>query len=165
MNTLTVFKNGPRTNKDLRQYLNERENWVRSIDSLFDDLFKNSFGQDLGVSASKGAYPKCNIVGRPDHVEITAELAGFTKKDVEIEVEDNVLTISGKFPQDDENTSDLQDVYYLRELKRSAFRRSFQLSDAINSEKIAASFDNGLLTITLPRHEEEIKVAKKINIK
>jgi HSP20 family protein len=158
MTTLSVFR--PRNNREFNSLLKERDHFIRSFDTIFDDMFKNHFG-DMGVSAGKGAYPKVNVINHDDRVEIVAELAGFTKSDIDLEIEEDILTISGKSPQqDNEEVS-----YYLRELKRSSFRRSFKIIDSFEMDKVNAKFDNGLLTITLPRVKEEVKVAKKVTIK
>jgi len=158
MTTLSVFR--PRNKREMNSLLKEREHFIRSFDTIFDDMFKNHFG-DIGVSAGKGAYPKVNIVNRDDKVEIVAELAGFTKDDIDLEIEEDVLTISGKSPQQDKE----EVTYYVRELKRSSFRRSFKVVDQYEMDKVSAKFDNGLLTITLPKVKEEVKVAKKVTIK
>lgn len=161
MTTLSVFR--PRNNRELNSLLKERDHLIRSFDNIFDDIFKNAFPTfgDMGVSAGKGAYPKVNVVSFDDRVEIVAELAGFTKDDIDLEIEEDVLTISGKSPQ--QETTEV--TYYLRELKRSSFRRSFKVNDNVEMSKVSAAFDNGLLTISLPRIKEEVKVAKKVMIK
>lgn len=161
MTTLSVFR--PRNNRELNSLLKERDHLIRSFDNIFDDMFKNAFPTfgDMGVSAGKGAYPKVNVVSFDDRVEIVAELAGFTKDDIDLEIEEDVLTISGKSPQ--KETEEV--TYYLRELKRSSFRRSFKVNDNVEMSKVSAAFDNGLLTISLPRIKEEVKVAKKVMIK
>jgi len=161
MTTLSVFR--PRNNRELNSLLKERDHLIRSFDNIFDDMFKNAFPTfgDMGVSAGKGAYPKVNVVSFDDRVEIVAELAGFTKDDIDLEIEEDVLTISGKSPQ--KETEEV--TYYLRELKRSSFRRSFKVNDNVEMDKVSAAFDNGLLTISLPRIKEEVKVATKVTIK
>ena len=56
-------------------------------------------------------------------------------------------------------------IDYLRELKRSSFKRSFKINDNLDMENVVAGFDNGLLTINLPRVHDEVKLAKKVTIK
>jgi|TARA_Y100001963_G_scaffold155429_1_gene246537 HSP20 family protein len=157
MTTLSVFR--PRNNRELNSLLKERDHFIRSFDTIFDDMFKTHFGE-LGVSAGKGAYPKVNVISHTDRVDIIAELAGFTKTDIDLEIDEDLLTISGKSPQKDDN----QQTYYLRELKRSSFRRSFKINDNVAMDNVSAKFDNGLLTISLPRVKEEVKEAKKVTI-
>ena len=174
MTRLSIFR--PRNSHELKPFFDERDAFIRSFDSMFDDMLNTTFPtiKDMGVSVTKGAYPKVNIVSHPDKVEIVAELAGFSKKDINLEIEEGLLTISGKAPAQDgcgckqdpcncTNTGGA--TYYLRELKRSSFKRSFKINDNLDMESVVASFDNGLLTINLPRIPEEVKLAKKVTIK
>ena len=174
MTRLSIFR--PQNSHELKPFFDERDAFIRSFDSMFDDMLTTTFPtiRDMGVSVTKGAYPKVNIVSHDDKVEIVAELAGFSKKDINLEIEEGLLTISGKAPAQDgcgckevpcncTNTGGA--TYYLRELKRSSFKRSFKINDNLDMESVVASFDNGLLTINLPRVPEEVKLAKKVTIK
>ena len=174
MTRLSIFR--PRNSHELKPFFDERDAFIRSFDSMFDDMLNTTFPtiKDMGVSVTKGAYPKVNIVSHDDKVEIVAELAGFSKKDINLEIEEGLLKISGKAPAQDgcgckqdpcncTNTGGA--TYYLRELKRSSFKRSFKINDNLDMESVVASFDNGLLTINLPRVPEEVKLAKKVTIK
>ena len=174
MTRLSIFR--PQNSHELKPFFDERDAFIRSFDSMFDDMLNTTFPtiKDMGVSVTKGAYPKVNIVSHDDKVEIVAELAGFSKKDINLEIEEGLLTISGKAPAQDgcgckqdpcncTNTGGA--TYYLRELKRSSFKRSFKINDNLDMESVVASFDNGLLTINFPRVPEEVKLAKKVTIK
>ena len=174
MTRLSIFR--PQNSHELKPFFDERDAFIRSFDSMFDDMLNTTFPtiKDMGVSVTKGAYPKVNIVSHDDKVEIVAELAGFSKKDINLEIEEGLLTISGKAPAQDgcgckqdpcncTNTGGA--TYYLRELKRSSFKRAFKINDNLDMESVVASFDNGLLTINLPRVPEEVKLAKKVTIK
>ena len=164
MTRLSIFR--PQNSHELKPFFDERDAFIRSFDSMFDDMLNTTFPtiRDMGVSVTKGAYPKVNIISHVDKVEIVAELAGFSKKDINLEIEEGLLTISGKSPScaDDDKGGP---TYYLRELKRSSFKRSFKINDNLDVESVVASFDNGLLTINLPRVPEEVKLAKKVTIK
>ena len=164
MTRLSIFR--PQNSHELKPFFDERDAFIRSFDSMFDDMLNTTFPtiKDMGVSVTKGAYPKVNIVSHDDKVEIVAELAGFSKKDINLEIEEGLLTISGKSPSCDDDDKG-GPTYYLRELKRSSFKRSFKINDNLNMENVVASFDNGLLTINLPRIPEEVKLAKKVTIK
>ena len=164
MTTLSIFR--PRNSHELKPFFDERDAFIRSFDSMFDDMLNTTFPtiRDMGVSVTKGAYPKVNIISHDDKVEIVAELAGFSKKDINLEIEEGLLTISGKSPscaEDDKGGP----TYYLRELKRSSFKRSFKINDNLDMENVVAGFSNGLLTINLPRVHDEVKLAKKVTIK
>jgi len=130
-----------------------RENLLTSFDKLFDDAFRGNFPdvyKSFGIDPfSKTSYPKVNVVSFGDKIEIEAEIAGYTRDDISVQIEDNILSIVGKTTATDANK-----VYILRELKRSSFSRSFKLSDELDAEKIDATFKDGLLKLVIPRKEQ-----------
>jgi HSP20 family protein len=145
--------------------LNSRDNFISTFDKMFDEISRNTFPeiyQNLGVEPfGKSAYPKVNVIDHDGTVTIEAELAGYNKDDIDISVQDGVLTISGA-SQSTEHTD--KSVYLLRELKRSAFSRSFKLGDQLDVSDIAAQFNNGLLVVTLQKLTKEPET-KKVTIK
>lgn len=98
-----------------------------------------------------GWTPRVDVVEDENGFTVNAELPGLTKEDVNVNVEDGVLTFSGerKFPYG-ENSDGCRRV----ERNYGKFERSFRLSDAINPEGITATMDNGVLTVHLPVREE-----------
>lgn len=144
--------------------LNSRDNFISTFDKMFDEIARTSFPelyQNLGVEPfGKSSYPKVNVISDETSVLIEAELAGYTKEDIDIAVQDGVLTISGKTSQHTEQTD--KAVYLLRELKRSAFSRSFKLGDQLDVSDVDAKFDNGLLTITIQKLTKEPETKKVI---
>ena len=122
----------------------------------FDEIFNNlmgdmfpAFHQEFGENFfAQGSYPKCNVLNFDDRVEIEAAIPGLTKQDVSVEVVDGVLTIKAESNQ----RADVEDSQYVkREVKRSAFARSFRLGDNLVEDCISGAFENGILTITLPK--------------
>ena len=106
-----------------------RDEFLTPFDQIFDEFFKaNSpnFSQEFGVDFfEKGSYPRVDVIDYNDTVVIEAEVPGLSKQDVNVEVEQNVLTVSGGKSK---NVTDSQNGKYIRrELKRSSFRRSFTL--------------------------------------
>ena len=146
--------------------LNNRDNFIGTFDKMFDDMTRNSFPElfeHLGVEPfGKAAYPKVNVISNDNSVLIEAELAGYKKDEIDISVQDGVLTISGKASQSIEQTDNA--VYLLRELKRSAFSRSFKVGDQLDASDVDAKFNNGLLTITIQKLIKEPET-KKVTIK
>ena len=144
---------------------NHRSNFVDAFDSMFDKIIQTNFpqfSQEFGVDLfAKGSYPKVNITDYDDKVVITAEVAGLTKEDVDIEYKDGVLTVSGAKAQDTEDTG----VVVLRELKKSSFRRSWNVNEEVlDCTKAKATFHNGVLDLTLPKKEPKVEVSHKIEI-
>ena len=110
-----------------------------------------------------GWMPAVDIVEKPQALIVSAELPGMLAKEVDVSVDDGVLTISGeKEEKKEEGAEDSQ--YYLFERRYGSFRRSFTLPNAVDVEKISAEFDNGLLKITLPKSENVKAKGKKITV-
>ncbi len=106
------------------------------------------------------AFPAMNIWTSKDGAVLTAELPGVKPEDIDISVVGDTLTLSGERPAEEleEGTS-----YHRRERRFGKFSRSFQLPFHVNSGKVEASFENGVLDISLPYAEED--KPKKIAVK
>ena len=108
-----------------------------------------TFQAEVGVSFNQGAYPKVNVYEYDDKIGIVAEIPGLDKKNVSVEVEENVLTISG----DKHGLEDDGAKCITRELKHSSFNRSFNLGDHLDGEDVSANFKDGMLSISIPKIE------------
>jgi HSP20 family protein len=87
-----------------------------------------------------------------DAIEVVAELPGMRPEDVEVNIENNVLSISGEKKQEiTEGNGDGE--YHLVERRSGRFERSFTLPRTVDAGRISARFDNGLLTVSLPKAE------------
>jgi HSP20 family protein len=143
---------------------------LTSFDKLFDDAFRGNFPdvyKTFGIDPfSKTSYPKVNVTSFNDKIELEAEIAGYPKDNISVQIEDNVLSIVGKAgPADDDDSLTHKGipnkVYILRELKRSSFSRSFKLDDQLDADNIDATFKDGLLKLVIPR---KVKVSQsKVN--
>lgn len=145
---------------------NERDSFVNSFDQIFDEMLKTQFPEafsEIGANPiGRAAYPKVNVIAKENSLVIEAELAGLKKEEIDLDVKDTILTISGKASstEQEENT-----VYVIRELKRSGFSRAFVLGKQFDTSKISAAFENGLLTIEVPRFVKEDSNPQKVTIK
>lgn len=133
-----------------------RNDFLTPFDSMFDTIIGKafpSFEKEFGVEFfGNNSYPKVDVIDNPKSIEFEAEIPGLSKDEVSVEVEKGVLSISGNKRQDKSN----EGLNYIRkELKRSSFKRSFQLSNCLDSEKIKAKFENGLLLISIPKVKPE----------
>ena len=140
-----------------------RDEFLTPFDTVFDNVIQRafpSFGEELGIEFfEKNSYPKVDAIDHDDKITIEAEIPGLTKKEVSVDLEKDTLTISG--PK--QATTDESNVRYIRkELKRSCFKRSFKLGNNVDSSKIKADFNNGVLLITIPKKEPE--KPKKVKI-
>jgi len=131
-----------------------RDEFITPFDAIFDQLVNKqfpNFKEEVGVSFNKGAYPKVNVYEHDDKISIVAEIPGLDKKNVSVEVEDQVLTIAGdKHGFDDSGVKCIT-----RELKQSSFKRSFNLGEHLDGDDVSASFKDGLLSISIPKIEPE----------
>ena len=131
-----------------------RDEFLTPFDKIFDELMNKSFQtfkEDVGVSFNQGAYPKVNVYEYDDHIGIVAEIPGLDKKNVTVDVEDGVLTISG-----DKHGFDTDGGKCItRELKQSSFKRSFNLGEHLDGDSVGATFKDGLLSISVPKKEPE----------
>ena len=144
-----------------------KNEFISPFDSLFNEIINQSFPsfkKDLGEDFfSKNSYPKVNILSFDDRVEIEAAVPGLTEEDISVEISEGVLSIKRKNNQ----REDVTDANYTRrEVKRSAFCRSFTIGDNLDEEGVVGSHVNGILTITIPRLSQEKAVphVKKVSI-
>ena len=144
------------------QHLN-RDEFLTPFDKIFDQMMNKqfpAFQEEVGVSFNQGAYPKVNIYEYDDRIGIMAEIPGLDRKNVSVEVEQNLMTISG----DKHGFEGDGAKCITRELKHSSFKRSFNLGDHLDGEDISASFKDGMLTISIPKKEPEVPKKKMVKI-
>ena len=131
-----------------------RDEFLTPFDKIFDELMNKqfpTFQEEVGVSFAQGAYPKVNIYEYDDTVDIIAEIPGLAKEHVSVEVEEDVLIISGdKHGFDSDGGKCIT-----RELKQSAFTRSFNLGEYLDGDNVSAKFKDGMLSISIPKKEPE----------
>ncbi len=125
------------------------------LDTVFDDFFNSP-----AASENRTWNPASDIHDNGKSYVVEMEMPGVKKEDVKIEVRNNVLSIEGT--SNNEKKVDRKD-YYLSERSYGTFRRSFNLSDAVNAESINAELKDGVLTLELPKREEA--KPKQINVK
>lgn len=124
--------------------------------ALFNDLF-NGFDDDayLPSFSFKKAFhtPKVDVKETKDNYSLEMDLPGKSEKDVNVELNGNVLTISsGRESRKDEGRNEKDGPKWLiRERSCSKFSRSFKLPDDVDSESLSANVRNGVLTVTMPR--------------
>ena len=123
----------------------------------FDRLFENMAQLSAG-SKSLPSYPPFNVVKDGDHYIVEVALAGIDKKDLDVEVQENTLSISYESSNKEESDNKLY-----RGIAQRSFRRQFSLSEDV--EVTGAIFKNGLLQIDLERIIPEEKRPKQIKIK
>ena len=119
--------------------------------NLIENIFENDFPAFLGNEFFKHTGPSVNIKDTKDAYLIEVSAPGFNKESFNVKVEDSILTLSGEVKEDkvEEGTK-----YTRKEFTHSSFKRSFTLPKTIVADKIGAGYENGILTLTLPKLEE-----------
>lgn len=130
---------------------------VRELNTLqteMNRLFNNLFDAPLpngGTAVARRWLPAMDLVENGDNFVLRADLPGLSESDVNIELEDNVLTVSGERGSEHEERNE---GYYRVERAFGSFSRSLTLPEGIDPEGIKASFDRGVLEVTIPKPEE-----------
>lgn len=147
--------------REEREGVTSFESLRREIDRLFDDFHPSSWrwpfrrgSYDLEVPRAPGSWnvlPAMDMVAKDDIYEISAELPGIEQNDVEIKVNNGILTIGGK---KEEKKEESDKEFYLSERRFGSFQRSFQLPSGVDVSGIDARFVKGLLTVTIPKTAE-----------
>jgi HSP20 family protein len=145
----------------------------KEIDRLLSDFDQDFWTSPLGRAVldtepfwrrdlNWSSAPPVDITESERAYEIAAELPGMDEKSIEVKLVNGGLTIRGeKREEREEKKKD----YYLHERHFGSFERSFALPEGVDSDKIAASFTQGVLKIVLPKKPEAIKPEKKIEVK
>jgi len=123
----------------------------------YDNLIENLFSSD--VQSCRCEEPAMDIVEQKNEIVVKAELPGIKKEDVKITFEKNILTLSSE-QKPVEHSEDVRIL--LKEIGSQGFNRSVKFGYEIDSDKISAEMNDGILTITLPK-TEDVK-AKEIQI-
>ncbi len=115
---------------------------------VFNDLFENVV---TTPDLRRSTVPNVNIIENDDSYRLELAAPGLKKEDFKISLDNEMLTISTE--KKTENT-EKNEKYTRKEFSYSSFLRSFTLPDVVDAEKINASYDNGIMTLVLPKKEE-----------
>src|ERR687883_145081 len=136
---------------------------LTSLQSEINRLFTTFFDTPTTAGGNGGALrrwiPAMDLVETEDHFVLRADLPGLTEADVNLEVEDNVLTISGERKAEHETS---KEGYHRVERAFGAFSRSLTLPEGVDAEAVEANFDRGVLEIRIPKPEQ--RKPRKISI-
>ena len=141
--------------------LRSRSESIRTRDSIFDDLFNELYSLPTSFLSKSGMdlSPRIDISETDAAYKIEAELPGINQKEIDVKIDNNILTIKGK---KEDIKEEKEKNYHLRERYYGAFQRSISLPNNIEPEKIKASFENGVLNISVPKNDK--RTPKKIEI-
>ncbi len=133
----------------------------REVDRLFDDFFRtpaiSGLGSRLGEFTPMASWPSLDVKDKQDELIVTAEVPGMTDKDVELFVDNGMLTIRGEKKAEKEEKGYSERFF-------GKFERQIPLPSGVDEEHCKAEFRDGLLTIHLPKSHEVEEARKKIPI-
>lgn len=139
--------------------LMKRTNPFSPVSNFFDDIF-----DDVEIFNKMQTVPSVNIIERKDDFMIELAAPGFKKDDFEIDLDNNVLTISSEKEEKDEEVE--ENKYTKREFSFCSFKRAFTLPDTADVEKIDANYKDGILNVIVGKKPEaKVKPKRKISIK
>ncbi len=137
-----------------------RRHWpFRIMNSFFDDLWDWDIPDFTLMRVPRMQFPKLDIKEEDESYLLTAEVPGFSKDDINIEVEDDVLTI---FSEHEEEKEEEREGYIYRERSSRSFSRSLRLPEGFTREEITAKLEDGILSLTIPKREP--KPPRKVEI-
>jgi len=125
--------------------------YAQPFDQLFDSFFGNTAGRAANGNSLMRA-PETDVVETEKEIRVVTEMPGLKRDNIEIDVENNVLTIRGE--KREERTEGEQGRWHLAERRYGTFSRSFVLPRDVDAENIQASFQDGVLTVTVPKSEK-----------
>lgn len=130
----------------------------REVNRLFDDALR---GSDWPMAERGGAAgllsPQVDISETENEIKVKAELPGVSEQDVDVELNDDILTIRGEKKSE---RKEEKENYHFMERSYGTFQRSFQLPRPVDADKVQATFENGVLTITLPKNAQQEKTRR-----
>lgn len=151
----------PRSTNLLSRLQEDLDRMERAFDGFWPSRLPRLFDYDrIGTGLLRA--PAVDVYEEGDHVIVKAEIPGAKKEDLEINLTDSTLTISGKKERKEEVK---EDNYYRCERSYGSFSRSVELPSDVQSGKAQASFTDGVLEVRLPKTEEAKRKAVKLKIK
>ena len=134
---------------------------LSTLQDQFNRLFNESFHNHAEESALTSWAPAVDIYETANELVVKADLPEVNEKDIDVRVENNLLTIRGERKLE----KSVSEENYLRvERTYGAFSRSFSLPNTVNAEAIGAEYKNGTLTVTLPKREESKPRQVKVTV-
>lgn len=129
-----------------------------SFFNIFDDVFGKDMEHFIGRD-DRNTLPSVNISSDEKGFTIDVAAPGYEKKDFNIEVDEQVLTLSGEKKVEEESKK-----YNRKEFNYSTFKRTFNLPEDVKADKITAMYKNGVLSVVIPKKEKAPKLTHKVKI-
>ena len=133
-------------------------------DSFFDpfNIMTPSLMRNRGLASMSTSFPKIDVSENESEIKVVANVPGIDPNNLDIEVGDDYLALSGKI--DKETSNEKNGKVYRLEREYGEFRREFSLPARVNKDGIVAKAKNGVLSITLPKSEDERRTKVKVQV-
>jgi len=128
---------------------------------LFEDMFNNWAARSVSTRERESWKPAVDILEKDSKILIRTELPGITENDFDLKIDGKTLTIQAEKKMESEDSGF---SYHRVESSYGTFSRSFDLPDTVDTEKIHASYDNGVLTVSIPQKPEVKPRSIKISV-
>ena len=134
---------------------------VKRNNLLFSSLMNEFFRPDWfgGMETLNTTLPAVNIKENEKDFELELAIPGFKKEDFNIEVDENILTISSEVTSENESK---ESNYTKREFSYTSFKRAFTLPETVDEDNINANYESGILRLTLPKRKEALPKPKRL---
>lgn len=139
----------------------ELQSIQQEMNRLFGAAFDSQAGSTTATNGARSWIPAMDLVEEDEQFVLRADLPGVQEEDVNVELQDNMLTISGERKSDLERRSE---GYYRIERAVGTFSRSLTLPEGVDPESIGASFNNGVLEVRVPKPEQRKPRRVAINV-
>ncbi len=148
------------------EIVNKRNSNVDRFNDEFDHFFDDFFGRPFSILPfQRGAhefFPKLDVFETDRDVKVTVEIPGMDEKDIEVSINNGVLSISGEKSSEHEEK---KGQYHRMERSYGSFRRDVLLPSEVDETKVDATFSKGVLEVSLPKLTEEMRKSRKIVVK
>ncbi len=136
---------------------------IRELETLHDRIqrYFDDF-PNFGFNVNENFYPRIDISEDKENINVIAEIPGVKKDEIKITLQDNILTIEGEKKKE---TEQKEKNFFRSERMYGSFKRCFTLPDLVDSNKVDAKFENGMLHIQLKKIEHKVKSEKVIELK
>lgn len=131
-----------------------------TFNKFFDDFFANK--SNSNVAKANSGYPKVNSYIDGDNYKLSFAVPGVLSEDLEVDYQNNTVTIRGQAAKKHQSSSD---SYYIRELRLSSFERTVSLPDLVEGEPEEAKLADGILTLTWKLNPKNNPTVKRISVK
>ena len=129
--------------------------WHNDLDDLFSGFLANTH-----AGSTAKAWPAVDVTNKESEIQVRVEIPGCSPDDLNITVEDNVLTVTGEKKQSQETK---EDTLYHRESVYGSFRRDIRLPSDVDADNINASYEQGVLSFVCPKSDKAKTVKIKVN--